>query len=207
MRRAIVNLSTKKFWKGQVRLRQRLTDNTDADVFMFTNESQIGAPLHPENNYAFKVYAIERMREKGYSSILWIDASMLPIKNIDSIFTIIEKDGYFFQNGGWKNKDWTNERAKSYFGTDEGDMMAACCFGLDFDNEETVVFWEHVKNAMNAGIFNGLWDDHRHDQTCMSILAYQMDMKLQEPNVIFEYAKDGDTPSKESILFFADGIC
>lgn len=207
MSKAIVNLSTKKFWKGQVRLRQRLTGLTDADTFFFMKESEVGSPLQTENNYAFKVYAIDKIREKGYTQILWVDASMLPIKNIDSVFEIIEQDGYFFQNGGWKNKDWTNEHAKVYFGTDDGDMMAACCFGLDFENENTVEFWNNVKQAMNDGIFNGSWEDHRHDQTVMSILAYKMDMPLHEPNSIFEYAKDGDTPSKESIVLYADGIC
>lgn len=207
MRKAIVNLSTKKFWKGQIRLKKRVTGKTKADIFLFREESEVNAPLHTDNNYAFKVYAIDHIREKGYSKILWMDASMLPIKNVDGIFDIIERDGYFFQNGGWKNRDWTNEDAKDYFGTDDGDMMAACCFGLDFDNEKTIEFWNNVKQAMTDGIFNGSWDDHRHDQTVMSLLAYKMEMPLHEANVIFEYAKDGDTPSKDSIVLFADGIC
>lgn len=207
MKRAIVNLSTRKFWPGQSRLKKRLEGNTKADVFTYTNELQVGAPQHSENNYAFKVYAVEKMREKGYSKILWMDASMLPVKNIDVIFDIIEADGYFMQDGGWKNKDWTNERAKEYFGANDGDMIAACCYGLDFDNEKTVEFWGKVKEAMNDGIFNGSWDDHRHDQTVMSILAYKMEMPLHEANSIFEYAKDGDLPSRDSIVAFADGIC
>jgi len=207
MNTAIVNLSTKRFWEGQTRLKERLVGNTEADVFMYTNEAEVGAPLHTDNNYAFKVYAIDHIIDKGYSKILWMDASMLPIKNIDSVFDIIEEQGYFFQFGGWNNNQWTNEKAKEYFGTDNGDMMAACCFGLDFEHDKTVEFWANVKQAMNDGIFHGSWDNHRHDQTVMSILAYKMGMPLHDPNVIFEYAKDGDMPSKESIVLFADGIC
>lgn len=207
MRKAIVNLSTKKFWKGQIRLKEALKTKTSANVFFYTNEKQVYAPQHEENNYAFKVYAIDELVKKGFTHILWADASMLPIKNVDKVFEIIDKDGYFMQDGGWKNNEWTNEKAKDYFGTDDGNMIAACCFGLNFTNDRTIEFWSKVKQAMNDGIFNGSWDNHRHDQAVMSILAYQMDMKLHEANSIFEYAKEGDTPSKDSILFFADGIC
>lgn len=207
MRRVIVNLSTKRFWKGQVRLRQRLPNYTAAEIFMFQNESQVSAPLHTDNNYAFKVHCIDKMLEKGFTSILWMDASMLPIKNIDEVFEVIERDGYFMQDGGWENSRWTNDRAKEYFGTDDGPMIAACCFGLDFKNPQTVEFWQEVKKAMNDGIFNGSWDDHRHDQTTMSILAHKMGMKLHLIDSFFEYAKDGDTPSNETIVMFAHGIC
>lgn len=207
MNKAIVNLSTRKFWKGQSRLKQVLKTTTNAEVFFYTNEKQVHAPQHEGNNYAFKVFAVDALVEKGFTHILWVDASMLPIKNIDGVFDVIDRDGYFMQNGGWKNNEWTNEKAKEYFGTDEGDMIAACCYGLNFENEKTIEFWNKVKQAMNDGIFNGSWDNHRHDQTVMSIVAYQMGMKLHEPNSIFEYAKEGDMPSKDSILFFADGIC
>lgn len=205
--KAIVNLSTKRFWKGQERLKTHLKGKTEADIFMFRNEVEVDSPSHAENNYAFKVYAIEKVRSQGYTKILWVDASMLPIRRVDDVFSIIEKDGYFFQESGWQNSRWTNDAAKGYFGTADGNMMSACCFGLDFENPKTIEFWDRVKKAMEAGIFNGSWYDHRHDQAVMSILAYIMCMPLHEPDIIFEYAKEGTVPTKDSIVLFADGIC
>ena len=205
--RAIINLSTAKFKKGQERLIKSLKKKTNADIFLYTAEQQVKAPFHSKNNYAFKVYAIEAAIKKGYKTILWLDASLFVIKNLDPLFKIIEEKGYFFQDGGYKNNQWTNQKAKEYFGTDEGDMMAACVIGLNLEDKRTRKFFRLWKKSMKDGQFNGSWDDFRHDQTCASLIAYKLDMPLFKMNSIFEYGLAEKEPSHENILMIADGIC
>lgn len=207
MKKAIINLSTKKFRKGQYRLLKSLKGKTNAEIFFYRLESQVGAPSHKDNNYAFKVYTFLKAIKEGFTHILWLDASMFVIKDIEPVFDVIDKEGYFFQNGGWKNSEWTNERAIEYFGTSEGDMMAACVLGLNLENEKTREFFDLWIKSMNEGIFNGDWSNHRHDQTCASILAYKLGMPLYEANSLFEYGKANEDPSTDKIVMKADGIC
>ena len=47
--------------------------------------------------YSFKIFAMVDAFKQGFSNVLWIDSSCLPLKNIDPLFDIIEKDGGFFE--------------------------------------------------------------------------------------------------------------
>ncbi len=50
--------------------------------------------------YAFKACAFKEAYRLGYKNILWIDASMSPIKSIDPLFTTMEEHGYFVMTSG-----------------------------------------------------------------------------------------------------------
>ena len=57
MNNLIINISTEKYHIGQERLRVTLVDKFIGDILFWTKESDVDAPLHTENPYAFKVYA------------------------------------------------------------------------------------------------------------------------------------------------------
>lgn len=205
-KRCIVNVSTRKNWPGQTRLEDSLMGKTNAAILFWPSEECVGAQLHKENNYSFKPLAIHQAYLAGYRQILWLDASMLVIKDLKPIFDIIEQDGYFFQNSGWLNKTWTNDRALEYFGTNEGEMLSSGVLGLDLTNELAYKFFDMWMQSMRDGIFNGSWDEHRHDQTCASIIAHKLGMKLQEANTFFVYGKEGNKYILDKTLILADGI-
>ncbi len=50
--------------------------------------------------YSWKVAFIKEAQTLGYQSILWLDSSMHPLKDLSQIFTLIEINGYFFLTGG-----------------------------------------------------------------------------------------------------------
>lgn len=204
--RCVVNVSTDKYRKGQKRLQTSLRNKTNAAVLLFDSEEAVGAEPHADNNYAFKPRAIIKAYEAGYRQILWLDASMRAIKNIDVIFDIIERDGYFFQDSGWPNSRWTTPEAKEYFGTDEGEMLSSGVLGVDLDSEIGYKFFDQWTQAMRDGMFNGSWDVYRHDQSAASLIAFNMGLKLQAGNTFFVYGKDDEpTISKQTVLL-ADGI-
>jgi hypothetical protein len=205
--RCIVNVSTDKYRKGQKRLATSLRNNTTAAVLLFESEEEVGAELHTDNNYAFKPRAVIKAYEAGYRQILWLDASMRAIKNIDVIFDIIERDGYFFQDSGWPNSRWTTPEAKEYFGTDEGDMLSSGVLGLDLDSEIGYKFFDQWTQAMRDGMFNGSWDDYRHDQSAASLIAFNMGLKLQPGNTFFVYGKEDEPTISEQTVLLADGVC
>lgn len=206
-KRAIVNLSTERYWPGQERLVKSLKGKTDASVLTFRDESEISAEPHKRNNYSFKPMAILKAYQIGYRQILWLDASMNIIKDLAPVFDIIDKEGYFFADSGWPNSRWTNDAAKEYFGTNEGEMLSSGFLGLDLDNETAYRFFDLWTQAMRDGIFNGDWSNHRHDQTCASIIAHKMGMKLQDANTFMVYGEEDNKFITDKTVALADGIC
>jgi hypothetical protein len=203
--RAIVNLSTKKYWPGQIRLVRSLRFKTDATLFLYRSEEDVESPEHKDNPYAFKIHAIEKALEAGYEQVLWLDASMYAVKDLSPIFKHIEREGYFFQNSEWLNERLTNLHARNYFGTSEGWNISSGCVGLDFRNNQVKEFFKRWKQSMIDGIFKGSWEDHRHDQTCASLIAYKMGLKISPKDTFFQYITE--PPIKENILLIVDGIC
>ena len=67
MKTAIVAFANSKgnYIKALNRLQNSLTENFDGDVLVWTNEKDLGAPLHQDNPYAFKVYAMQEAFNKG----------------------------------------------------------------------------------------------------------------------------------------------
>jgi hypothetical protein len=91
---AVISLGTEDYEKGRLRLAQTLSvmDNYAGDFFLFENESECNSPIHRRNPYAFKIYAIEKVRDMGYNQILWLDCSVYVIKSIVPIFDKISED-------------------------------------------------------------------------------------------------------------------
>lgn len=202
--RTVINVSTAKYWRGQERLLASI--NGSYNALFWKHEHEVGAKLHSENNYSFKPLAFSSAYTMGYRKLLWLDASMNIIKDLKPIFDIIDEDGYFFQDSGWMNSRWTNERAKEYFGTDEGMMLSSGVLGLNLNSTVGKDFLIAWLLAMSDGIFNGDWATHRHDQTCASIIAHKMGLKLQDGNTFMVYGKITEPTISNKTLVLADGI-
>lgn len=204
MDKCIINVSTKKYWKGQERLLRTLENNTDADVLMFKRESDVGALPHKDSMYGFKPMAFKKAYEMGYKTVLWLDASMCVIKDLKPIFDAIEKDGYYFQDSGWMNERFTTHEQKEHFGTNEGRMISSGVLGLELSNFYGHSFYRQWITSMQAGMFNGSHDVTRHDQSAASLIIEKMKLKISENNTLWNYGKE---PFHENIVILADGIC
>lgn len=205
MKRCIVNLSTLKYDKGQMRLRSTLIGNTDADLRFYNEESDVGAPLHRNNKYAFKPYAIDKSRREGYDVVLWLDASMYVRRPLGTLFEKIEKHGYFWQDSGWMNDRWTTPEQETYFGTNKGRMISSGVIGLDFRTKVANDFLNHWLQAAKAGMFNGSHDVTRHDQTAASLIIEKMGLGIVENNEFWSYGNPSES-FEDNILIIANGI-
>lgn len=108
--KAIVNFCTSQYIKGQNRLRESLQGRSDADFFGFSSYDDIGSPAHQDNPYAFKIYAIDKVRSQGYDHILWLDSSVYAIREVNEIFDLINTNGHFMEEAGHPASSWTNDR-------------------------------------------------------------------------------------------------
>lgn len=227
MNKAIISFanSNGNYVTGIARLSDSLRNNFDGDFGSWIGEHTLGAPLHSENPYAFKIYAFEKAREAGYTQILWLDSSVFAIQNVQPVFDHISQHGYIMQDAGHYVGNWTNDRALDYFRMNRDEAMNIKCYGnagflgLDFTNYKAISFFEAWKTAMLDGMFKGNWNNnektesqderclgHRHDLSCGSILAHRSGMQLQSGDQWLQYAGPYDKTGNESIIFKAQGI-
>ena len=164
----IISFANKKgrYVQNLARLSESLRDNFDGDFLGFVGEQSIGAPLHTDCPYGFKIYAFKAALKAGYEKILYVDSSCFAIKNVQPCFDEIENDGFFFQNSGHTANTWMNDRTLDYFKISREEAREiplvgnAGMLGLDFSKELPNIYFERWEKAMLDGMFVGKWDNN-----------------------------------------------
>lgn len=210
--KCVINLATGRYIVGQDRLRDSLTNTGYTGEFLgWTAENQIGAPLHQHNPYAFKIHAFREAERQGHRFILWLDASVWAIKDVQPIFDHIEEHGYIMQYSGHNCGDWANDNCLDYFGLEREDAKElkmygnAGFLGLDLWDTKANTFLHSWEKSMQAGAFKGEWSNHRHDMVCGSIIANKLNMDYQKGDEWLAYASPSDEVN-ETIILKAQGI-
>lgn len=214
-KRCVVNLVTDSegYKRGQKRLKEAMREHGKMDFLYFIGEDSVGAPKHSDNPYAFKIYAIEHARKMGYNQILWLDASVYPVKDITPVFDWISRNGVFLEEAGHWVGSWCPESVLKYFFISKEEamkmpMFAAGYCGFDFRCADTIYFFELWKQAMIDGMFKGSWEEHRHDMTCGSILAHELGLteKYSPGGQFFAYIGEVFGEPKETVVCHLRGL-
>ena len=122
MSRTIVNVATDSWVRGQRRLMDKCEEFGEpirrwTDIFPpkcpphWMRGFLAGKTEHECRPYAFKAYALEEARCQGIGTLLWLDASVVPLKPLTPIWERIERNGYWILQNGWTNDQWTAEDA------------------------------------------------------------------------------------------------
>jgi len=233
IRRVIVNVACNQmhYIMEQQRLLNSLIKVGNRSEYLFWQGTEflsgrLGAcPAHADNPYAFKIYAIEKALELGYNHILWLDASVFAIKETEAIWNIINEQGYLMQNARYIIGNWTNDAALKYFNVSREQAMGMIMYGnagllgLNMFNGIAQEFYKRWSQSMLDGMFRGAWKNenqsesadsnclgHRHDMSCGSIIANQLEMVYQPAHEILEYAPPIQLPINDKIIFKAQGM-
>lgn len=206
----VVNFSTSVYAPGQQRLSKSLGNHKQ---LMLNDYTSIGSPTHQESPYQFKIHAIEAAA-KYDPVVLYCDASMYAVGDLEKIERIIKRDGFFGQEAGHWVGDWTNHFTRDYFNlTDEEArvpggmfMFSAGLLGLDLSNPKAIDFLAQWKAAAEAGCFRGEWKDHRHDMSCASIIAQRMGFKFQRGGSLMSYIGPGYGTPDPGVVIYCQGI-
>ena len=224
--KAIINFASGRYIKGQDRLSESLLKvGFDGTFLSWTKEQSIGAPLHKDNPYGFKIYAFDQAIKAGYKKILWVDASIWAIKPLDPIWDCVDKLGYMKQYAGHLCGTWANDRCLEYFGITRDEAMEmemhanGGFFALDFDTDIAQQFFLRWRQSMLDGIFKGSWNNdnncestdprckgHRHDMVCGSIIANQLKMTAYPEHTLMAYVGDQYNDPPETSVMLAQGI-
>jgi hypothetical protein len=206
----IVNFASKEYKRGQIRLLNSLNGHSN---LMFRNYHEIGSPTHQESPYQFKIHAIDKGFEKD-DIVLWCDASLYRVGDLQVIERIIKADGYFMEEAGAWVGQWTNQRARDYFQLTEEEgkvpggfnMFSAGLLGLNLKSELAMQFFYQWRQSAIAGCFKGEWSDHRHDMACGSIIASRLGMKYQTGGTHMAYIGPGYGAPKPGTVFYLQGV-
>lgn len=179
--RAVVNVATGRYVKGHDRLVCKIAELPACGVSLRTWSDKLppGSPSHQNVPYAFKAFAL-RDAAQHYDTLLWADASILPIKPLGPLFERIERDGYWMSNNGWSNYEWTADSAypdlfsehRRSFNYDLGAAYAmnrtiphvvATTFGISLKHPLGKAFLdEYFRLASETKAFCGPWVNSNH---------------------------------------------
>jgi hypothetical protein len=197
------------------------------NYFQFRNFEQINSPEHSEIPYAFKPYAINEIKKKGFEIVIWMDSPVYCIKSIDKFIEYININGFiFFDNLGYTIGDYTSDDCLNNYSMNRDEsfkhqMIMACLMGFNFKNEKAnKLFKEYLKATNIKGCYEGDWTNeanqvsqdnrvkgHRHDQSVMSILLAKEKIKPLHPHSTFfaYFGNPGHLPHAESVCLLSQG--
>jgi hypothetical protein len=207
----IVNFSTQHYLNGQKRLSKSLNGHKQ---LMLNSYEAIGSPTHSESPYEFKLNAI-KAAWKLDPIVLWCDSSLWLVGDISVIENIIIQDGFMGTECGHYAGRWTNQHTRDYFKATEEEMtqgpggitlFSAGFLGLNKENPLAVKFFDEWVESAKAGCFVGDWQNHRHDQSCASIIATRLGFKYQRGGKYLSYIGSGYSTPEASSVFYLQGI-
>lgn len=212
---AIISFANNRgnYYKALDRLEQSLKDVGFTGTFIgYRDEASIGAPLHIDNPYAFKIFCFAKARVNGFKKIIYVDSAVWAIKNPDVLFELLEDNGYLMQEAGHFVRDWCNEETAKHYGLTEKEKTEMLMYGnagflgLNFGYAIAEQFFFSWNIGMMQGFFKGSWENHRHDMTVGSILANRMGMKYIKGDMILQYGNENTPLNNDSIIFKASGL-
>jgi hypothetical protein len=209
--RTIVNCHTQddRYKRCYQRLNKSFKTQNSGTISLVTffGESSCGAPLHKDNPYAFKLYSMISLSSDEQRSVLWLDASVVLVRDASEVFEIIERDGVFFEKSGHSVGQWCNDETLQNFGITREEAYAMPMFssgfmGISFEHEIGREFFKRWWESMERGDFKGSWSNHRHDQTSGSIIANQMGLakNMMREHHFFPYVGDNYAEPKETAI-------
>ncbi len=191
--RCVVSYADGKWYSAGARRLSTILSETDPDIDQFIRIDKLPPLSRPHKlvPYEFKPYSFLDAIEKGYTSVLWLDSSVVPTRSIKPIFEHIEEHGYFLlNNAGWNTGTWTADSALEPLGITREESFTiphgmGGILGFDFSRPEVLkVFTQWLDSSGKA--FVGAWTNeakqvsqdervlgHRHDQTAISVFAHK----------------------------------
>ena len=177
-------------------------------ILSWENVLPEGSPSHAESPYEFKLHAIrEAWTWARAEQILWMDSSVVPVAKLARIWDLISAQGYWIsRNYDYVNGMFTADSAYPALGVTVEENwkiphVVAGAWGINLTHKTGKAILAMMTEFARAGVFRGPWQGgsadprvigHRHDQTALSVAAWELGLTLTE--MPSPYAEDsGDT--------------
>jgi hypothetical protein len=208
--RAVVSFANNSFYQEKMKRLQASVEAQGVKFIGYTSFEQVGCKPHSEIPYQFKPYAIQKAISEGVTTLLWCDSPIVAIGDLTPVFEYIEKNSYmFFNNYGHPLGNWANKKSLDWFALDKNKAMyikqiMACCMGFNCKDGFVLDLLQSYR-TLSPDLYPGSWDDHRHDQTVMSLKINEYGLKILEGHkTFFIYEHFKQVPEFQPI---SDSVC
>ena len=165
----------------------------NVEVLEFPENS---SELHPKfmepKSYVYKIYCMYQSSKLG-KNVLWLDSGASPLKSIDVIYQKIEEDEIFLVGDIHINRNYTHQDCRNCTLATEneldGKQLWAGLVGYKSNGKYQHIFDESYKLSLIPGCLDGNQENHRHDQSILSILTHRYNCPRQDID-IFGYWTD-----------------
>lgn len=152
--------------------------------------------LHPKfmepKSYVYKIYCMHNSSKLG-NNVLWLDSGASPLKSIKVIYDKITEDDIFLVGDIHRNRDYTHTKCRECMSASEdeldGKQLWAGLVGYKSNGKYQNIFDEAYKISLIPGCLDGNQENHRHDQSILSILTHRNNCPRQDID-IFGYWTD-----------------
>jgi hypothetical protein len=143
--------------------------------------------LHPKfmepKSYVYKIYCMHNSSKLG-KNVLWMDSGACPLKSINVIYDKISEDDIFLVGDIHTNRDYTHTDCRECLSASEdelnGKQLWAGLVGYKSNGKYQHIFDESYKLSLIPGCLDGNQENHRHDQSILSILTHRYDCPRQD---------------------------
>ena len=215
MRTAIVTRAFGAIYlKGYERLAASLQNVCPGEVDLLSYE---GGPDHATSPYGFKAHALRDAERKGYDVAIWCDSNAHFKKHPHPILARAIDRGYWICTLGWNVGQWCTDAALPKLDLTreqawDVDMVCAAVYALRFSSPLAQGVLEYLEGHEDA--LHGPWTNengiasptegvlgHRHDQTVLSVAAHRLNLHLDRPPCLLDYAyNDGKYPAQAVVV-------
>lgn len=126
-------------------------------------------------------------------NVLWLDAGACALKSLEPIFNVIESEDIFLVGDIHLNKNFTHKRCVEVMNATEEELMDnqlwSGLVGFKSDGKYSRIITEGWNYSQIEGCVDGFEDNHRHDQSVLSILSSRYNCPTQDID-IFGYWTD-----------------
>lgn len=180
----------------------KLENIRNVTVLNFSNDTKSSHPKFMEpKSYVYKTYCLHDAKRFG-SSILWMDSGAMLLQSAESIFNNIQQDDIFLVGDFHKNKDYTHNNCRAIMSATEQELednqLWAGLIGYKYKGKYQEMINEAFRYSMIPGCLDGNQENHRHDQSILSILASRYDAPRQDID-IYGYWTDSNRNLQKAI--------
>jgi hypothetical protein len=156
------------------------------------NSSELHPKFMEPKSYVYKIYCMYQSSKLG-KNVLWLDSGASPLKSIDVIYQKIEEDEIFLVGDIHINRNYTHQDCRNCtLATEDeldGKQLWAGLVGYKSNGKYQHIFDESYKLSLIPGCLDGNQENHRHDQSILSILTHRHNCPRQDID-IFGYWTD-----------------
>ena len=121
-----------------------------------------------------KMFSLYDAKNKG-NNVLWLDAGACVLRDIKEIFDTIENEDIFLVGDIHLNKNYTHSLCREIMSASESELndkqLWSGLVGFKSNGKFINIIDEGMDYSLVEGCIDGYVENHRHDQSVLSILA------------------------------------